>query len=189
MPTHDLSHWANALNNGEVIAYPTESVFGLGCIPEDEQAVRKILNLKQRPLDKGLIVITDELARIEHWFDDSLSEQQWQHIQSTWPGPITWLIPCNKQCPTWVRGIHTSIAVRIPAFPIARELCTATGSALISTSANPQGQPPAVNAQEVRNYFSDKIDSLDLATGGASSVSEIRDAVTEQIIRLGDTHE
>jgi len=85
-----------ALNQQQVIAYPTEAVFGLGCDPDSEQAVEALLALKRRPREKGLILIADNYQQLLPYIDDSqLSEQRLEEILACWPGPVTWVMPAN----------------------------------------------------------------------------------------------
>lgn len=176
---------AQQARDGAVLAYPTEAVFGLGCLPDNQAAVERILQLKQRPVDKGLIVIADDLQRIAHWLDEPrIPATQRQRMQQSWPGPTTWLIPCTNACPPWIRGQHHSVAIRIPAFEPARALCSLCDSALVSTSANPAGMEPARTEQAVRDYFPDaELIIMPGQTGGSDSVSTIIDAANGNTIR------
>ncbi len=181
-----LNQWhirqaASCIGNGGVIAYPTEAVWGLGCDPADEDAVRYILSLKQRPESKGLIVIGSDLAQFEGWIKP-LNPQDLAKVQSTWPGPVTWVLPCDDRVPVCVRGQHSSLAIRITDHPLVRALCERTGP-LVSTSANPAGREPARSALRVRQYFGDGLDYIlpgDL--GGRSAPSQIR-TLTDQRLR------
>ncbi len=172
-----------ALRKGGVIAYPTEAVFGLGCAPFNESAVNRLLQLKQRDISKGLISIGADWTQLQpltQAIDDSLLAK----AKASWPGPNTWLFPASDIAPAWITGQYDSIALRIPDHPIARELCQAFGGPIVSTSANPSGQPPAHNAATVQAYFGDKLDHIQPGqTGGSQRPSCIRNILTNQVIR------
>jgi len=178
----DLATARNIIKNGGVIAYPTEAVYGLGCDPFNQAAVQRILALKQRDVVQGLIVIAESVAQLADLIAP-LTPDMAARVLPSWPGPITWLVPAAARCPRWLTGNHVTLAVRVTAHPPAAALCRAAGP-LVSTSANPHGQPPARDAQTVRRYFPDGLDYvLDGAVGTAGRPSEIRDAASGAIIR------
>ncbi|MCE5182668.1 MAG: Sua5/YciO/YrdC/YwlC family protein [Betaproteobacteria bacterium] len=129
------------LVRGGVIAYPTESCYGLGCDPRSYRAVRQILQLKNRPQSKGLILVADRFSRLQRYVQPPTSEQH-KLLDRTWPGPHTWLMPASRHVPRWLRGRHDDIAVRVSAHPDTVALCRALGTALVSTSANRAGLMP-----------------------------------------------
>ncbi len=183
--TSDIGAIASVIRGGGVVAYPTEAVFGLGCRPSDATACERVLALKNRVADKGLIVITDDLSRIAYWLEPVPSELQ-ARAEATWPGPHTWLWPARASCPPWLRGAHTQLAVRVTAHPGVRALCAASGSALVSTSANLSGEPPCRESSCVQSAFDGQIDAiLDLRCAGADAPSTIRDIRTGAWIRGG----
>ncbi|MGR9106372.1 MAG: Sua5/YciO/YrdC/YwlC family protein [Gammaproteobacteria bacterium] len=137
---------------GGVLAYPTEAVFGLGCDPDNPDAIQTLLKLKDRSPEKGLILIAAEFQQLLPYIDLS-AVRDWNKILKTWPGPITWLIKARPTVPFRLRGNHESIAVRVTAHPLASSLCRAFGKPLVSTSANPGGAPPAKSALKTRIYF------------------------------------
>jgi L-threonylcarbamoyladenylate synthase len=178
-----LRQAARRVRGGGVIAYPTEAVYGLGCDPFDAEAVLRILALKGRRLEQGLIVIGAELAHIAG-FVAPAGRAALDRALPTWPGPHTWLLPASASVPPWIRGRYPTVALRLTAHPVAAALCREAGCALVSTSANRHGQPPARSALAVRLRFGDELDFvLDGATGGARGPTEIRDAATGRVIR------
>lgn len=184
-----LSHWqlaqaARTVRSGGVIAYPTEAVWGLGCDPWNIDAVQRILDLKQRPMEKGLIVVAGSVEQVRFLLDP-LSQEQQQKALSYWPGPFTCLLPdLLHQIPRQVRGRHSSIAVRVSAHPLVQALCEATGSPLVSTSANPAGRQPARYSWQVRRYFRNGLDRLVPGQlGGYRQPSKIIDIVSGQQLR------
>ncbi len=179
-----LREAARRLRLGQVIAYPTEAVYGLGCDPLNAAAVQRILAIKRRSLNKGLIVIAASLEQLER-FLDPLDATALACLQATWPGPVTWLAPARRT-PVWLRGAHNSLAVRVTAHPLAAALCRAWGGPLVSTSANSGGHPPARSALAVRRRLGTQVDYI-LAgpVGGAARPSEIRDLSSGRIVRAG----
>ena len=181
----DTATAVERLQAGLVIAYPTEAVFGLGCDPANESAVRKLLLLKGRHESAGLVLIASEFSQLKPWIAE-VKEALVKKAMQTWPGPVTWLFPRAEGVPDYVAGKHKTVAVRITAHEPSRKLCTAFGSALISTSANHTSAEPARSAEEVQSYFGSGIAGIlagDLGSG--DNPSEIRDLVSSKIIRQG----
>lgn len=183
--SHDIDSIVSVLRRGGVIAYPTEAVYGLGCNPLQAESITKLLALKQRPADKGLILIAASEQQLHPYLDlDQISEPMWQAVRASWPGHVTWLLPASDSVSCLLRGEHTTLAVRVSAHPLVQALCSAFGGPLVSTSANLAGQPPARTADEVVQQFNDKLDAILIGdTGGAVRPSEIRDAMTGKILR------
>ena len=186
MTTHTLLDTADAverLHAGHVIAYPTESVFGLGCDPGNEPAVRKLIALKGRSEAAGLVLIASEYSQLQEWVAD-IDVALLARALQTWPGPVTWLFPRAAGVPDYVAGDHDTIAVRITAHEPSRALCSAFGTALISSSANHSAARPARSAGEVEDYFGHYLGGI-LAgpLGGAQNPSEIRDLATDTVVR------
>lgn len=185
---------ANIMHQGGVVAYPTEAVWGLGCDPNNEDAVHRILELKQRHISKGLILVASTMAQFEPYLTH-LSDDQRATLTSSWPGPFTWLVPHHNLVPSWVSGKHASIALRVSKHPQVRYLCDAFGGPIVSTSANPQGKPAATHAWQVERYFlhntpySKRAHSPELdwvvrgCVGQRKIPSTITDLVTGQVIR------
>jgi len=165
------------------VAYPTESVFGLGCDPRDRDAVYRLLELKQRPLSKGLILISDSYSRLQP-FLAPLPEDRLNRVLQSWPGPVTWVMPARPDVPDWLRGRYHSLAVRVTAHPLAAALCAVAGMPLVSTSANLSRHPPARNALQVRIRCDARIDFiLHGDTGGLARPTQIRDALSGKLLR------
>lgn len=159
-----------SLNKGEVIAYPTEAVFGLGCDPDSEQAVNKLLELKQRPWEKGLILIADNYEQLKDYVDDSqLTDEQKQTMFASWPGPVTWVIPAKSSTPKWLTGRFDTLAVRVTDHGLVKELCREYGKPLVSTSANLSGQEPCRTTNEVLEQFKGSIPVLDGMVGAVKT--------------------
>lgn len=170
------------LQAGGVIAYPTEGVWGLGCNPWNGSAVERLLDLKQRPVHKGLILIAGEIEQFDFLLWD-LPDAQLAKLRLSWPGPNTWLVPHQGRLPGWITGAHDTVALRVTTHPVVRQLCAAAGP-LVSTSANPGGRPSARSRLRVEQYFHGELDAVvPGALGGARNPSIIRDLQTDQVIR------
>lgn len=168
-----------------VVAYPTEAVWGLGCDPFDSRAVEHLLELKQRPESKGLILIAGDMDQISP-FIDHLDDLQRQRLRNSWPGPVTWLVPRNHRAPDWITGNSPSLALRVTDHPVAAGLCRALGGPVVSTSANLQGRPPARSRLDLRRHFGDSLDAITPGeVGNRANPSEIRDLLTGQVVRPG----
>ncbi|MBD7922123.1 L-threonylcarbamoyladenylate synthase [Xanthomonas bonasiae] len=180
-----LSQAVAALRQGGVVAYPTEAVWGLGCDPYDQTAVTRLLQIKQRPVEKGLIVVAAELEPLRPLLDlPALPPERLAAVLASWPGAHTWVLPAAAQAPPWITGAHRSIAVRISAHPQVAALCRAWGGALVSTSANRGGEPPARQRAELDPHLLAALDGVvGGETGGLAQPTPIRDAVSGEILR------
>lgn len=181
----DADAAATLLRDGGVLAYPTEAVYGLGCDPHNRAALERVFELKQRPSTQGVLLIAAEFAQVERYINLALVPAAvLAQVRASWPGPHTWIFPRSADVPAWVAGTHAGIALRVTAHAPVAALCRAFGGALVSTSANPHGQPPARSAQAVAGYFGDALDGvLDAPLGDAAQPTTIRDALTGAIIR------
>jgi L-threonylcarbamoyladenylate synthase len=171
------------LQHGGVVAYPTEAVYGLGCDPMNPVAVEQLLQLKHRSVEKGLILIASAWEQVAA-YTAPVSEQLLAQVYATWPGPVTWVFPAAASAPKWITGRHAGIAVRVTVHPVASELCRAFGGALVSTSANVDGQAPAMSAKEVGEIFSGQVDLIvEGEIGDLGKPTEIRDVVSGKVLR------
>lgn len=172
---------AHLVNQSGVIAYPTESVYGLGCNPFNEDAVFRLLLLKQRPLEKGLIILASDIEQLSSLIDP-LDNEQIKTIHSATQA-TTWIVPA-RQAPEWLTGKHHSLAIRITSHPIAKALCSALGYPLVSTSANPSAKPPAMTPLRVRQYFKNQLDLVIHGKNGPlTRPTTIIDLISGKIIR------
>lgn len=178
-----LERARRALAAGGLVAYPTEAVFGLGCDPDNSQAIQRLLALKGRAAAKGLILIAHERAALARWLaplDDTIEAR----VAPTWPGPVTWLLPAAPGVPAWLRGQHDNVAVRVTAHPVAAALCRAWGGPVVSTSANRSGAEPARTAEAVRADFGDAVEVIvGGPLGGLERPTPIRDGRTGRTVR------
>ncbi len=181
MRTRELTKAARILRAGGIVAYPTEYCYGLGCDPRNRRAVERLLRLKHRPAHKGLIVLADDFAQLTPYVE-AIPE----HVRSTWPGPYTWLLPPKKGVPRWLTGAHPRIALRVTAHPTAAALAREAGMAIVSTSANRAGEPPARRYRETLRRLGAEVDYvLPGRVGRAPAPTPIRDALTGKLVRPG----
>lgn len=176
---------AAALHRGGVVAYPTEAVYGLGCDPHNEAALTRLFALKRRPPQQGVLLIAADFAQVAHYIDlDRVPAEALARVRDSWPGPSTWILPRSLLVPPWIAGGHSGIALRVTAHAAASALCRAFGGALVSTSANRHGEPPARTAAELRTVFGDELDAVvDAPVGGLERPTTIRDAISGEFVR------
>jgi L-threonylcarbamoyladenylate synthase len=183
--SHSLDEAVEVFRNGGILAYPTEAIFGLGCDPRNLSAVQRLLGAKQRPADKGLILLAANINQLSD-FVPPLSEEIKERILPGWPGPVTWLLPVYPHISPLVRGNFDKIAVRVSDHPVCQQLCQRLGHPIISTSANITGKPPAKTVLQVSEQLGQQVDMiLDKPLGGRSRPSEIRDAISNKTLRAG----
>ena len=174
---------SEVLLGGGIIAYPTEGVFGLGCLPDDIDAVERILAIKQRSPLKGLILIAAPPRQFDDWIDPAvrgaLPEPDPQQ-------PVTWIVRPAVRVPAIVTGDNPGLAVRITTNPVAAAICSAVDMPIVSTSANITGRPVARNAFILRRNFRLLVDYVVPGRcGPASGPSEIRELETGRVLRPG----
>ncbi|MBU2870996.1 L-threonylcarbamoyladenylate synthase [Colwellia sp. E2M01] len=170
---------------GGIIAYPTEAVFGLGCDPDNEAALKRLLTLKQRSAEKGLILLAGNYAQLLPYIDVSkIPQEKLSLILSRWPDGITQLVPKSKNLSPLLSGKFDTIAVRITSQPDVVALCDETSKPIVSTSANLSGQEPAKTWQTLDDALLKQVDFIIKGdTLGHQSPSKIIDALTDQVIR------
>ncbi|MFK5969562.1 MAG: Sua5/YciO/YrdC/YwlC family protein [Candidatus Marithrix sp.] len=179
----DIKQAVQYLRHGKIIAYPTEAVYGFGCDPYNETALKKLLDLKQRPWEKGLILIAADFTQLEPFLQPLTSELKTK-LFASWPGAITWLLPAKIDVSHYLRGNSNKLAVRVTAHPQVVDLCRQWGKALVSTSANTSMMPPATTALEIEDKFDKEIVYiLPGKVGDRQRPSEIRDALSDKILR------
>ena len=176
-----LKHAAEVLCSGGIIAYPTEGVYGLGCLPDEDAAVERVLRLKQRAAGKGLILIAAQAEQLDGWIvlpaGRSLPEPDLLH-------PLTWIVPPGPFVHSLLRGENIGIAVRLTTNLVARSLCKAVDSPLVSTSANLTGRPTARNRYVLRRQFMQRVDYVVPGDcGPVDGPSEIREFLTGKVLR------
>lgn len=167
---------------GGVLAYPTESCFGLGCDPRQPAALARVLALKRRVRAKGLILIASNLQQLLPYIHPPAVGDLRRFVEY-WPGPFTLLLPASRKVHPWLRGRHNKIAVRITNHPQAAGLCHALGSALVSTSANLSGKISLKTATACRRAFGSRAFTVPGIIGWARKPSTIVDYASGRILR------
>jgi L-threonylcarbamoyladenylate synthase len=162
-----LNRLAHALSAGAVIAYPTDTIWGFGCDPCNGLSVGRILEIKQRAVEKGLILLSSRLEYCEPFIE--IDDEQRKTLQQPREQPTTWLVKASPACPYWIRGDHPTVAIRMTDHPLLRELCPRLQMPLVSTSANRAGRPTARNQLQLRRQFGDELDFIvtGFETGGS----------------------
>ncbi len=184
-----MQHWhtrqaARAMHHGGVIAYPTEAVWGLGCDPYNLAAVQHLLAMKRRPMHKGLILVASDTDQVEPLLANLTREQRGK-VLATWPGPVTWVLPDPEDIiPSWIKGKHHSVAVRVSAHSGVKRLCDMFGSFIVSTSANYASQEPARDKLKVSiNFGCDLAYLLPGELGSMAQPTQIRSLETDELLR------
>jgi L-threonylcarbamoyladenylate synthase len=167
---------------GGLIAYPTESCYGLGCDPRNRNAVLRLLRLKQRPQRKGLILIAGKFAQLAPYLKPLTRDEQ-ETLKRDGAQAVTYLMPAKANCPRWLRGAHDTLAVRLTAHRGAAALCNALGMALVSTSANYSGGKAARTYAQCKKLFGERVWVLPGKTGMRKRPSTIRVWADGRIVR------
>lgn len=196
--TETLTEAAAYLQTGGVLAYPSESVWGLGCDAFDAAALERVIALKSRDVGKGLIVLTDSADRLgplldvshETFLDIDQLQQYSLNFTQEHARALTWLVPVKSGVlPKVLTGAHTSLAVRITTHPLLAKLCAEMVSAhnpyglLVSTSCNLSGQAPATTLDTAMAAFGDRVAYLNAEGLGFDQPSCIMDLVTGKVLR------
>lgn len=177
-----VRHIAEHLKRGGLIAYPTESCYGFGCDPDNRAAVRRVLRLKRRPQAKGLILIASDYRQVARYLKPLTTTEQ-ETLRQAGAQAVTCLMPVRPSCPRWLRGAHDTLAVRLTAHPVAKNLCRTLGTALVSTSANLAGERPARSYADCLRRFGAQVRVLPGRVGGRKRPSTIRHWGNGKIIR------
>ncbi|MDN3653042.1 L-threonylcarbamoyladenylate synthase [Thalassotalea ponticola] len=174
-----------AFEQGGIIAYPTEAVFGLGCDPDNTEAIERLLAIKQRPIEKGLILLAANYSQLLPYVDDNKIPQDKRFaVLSRWPDGVTQVMPANSQISKHLSGQFETIAVRVTSQPDVVALCNATGKPIVSTSCNVSGQEPAQTWQQAEQCLGDKIDFIIKGkTMGFHKPSTIIEALSGEVLR------
>ena len=181
-PEEAIRRCARILRGGGIIAYPNESVYGLGCLPADADAVTRILALKDRQRSLGLILIAAQWQQFDGWVEGLEAQPCYRELLES--RGVTWVVAACPAAPGWITGNRTTIAVRRSLHPVASALSRAVDSPLVSTSCNPHGKPPALNVETARRYVGGRVDCIvEGKCGPLTGPTEIRDAATGAVLR------
>jgi L-threonylcarbamoyladenylate synthase len=155
---------AGVLKSGGVVAYPTETFYGLGALARDAIAIERLARAKGRPDDKPLPLLAADLAAVEVVAD--LSPLARRLAARFWPGPLTLVLPARAGLPGPVTAGTGTVGIRIPGSEVARALAARAGGALVSTSANRSGEPPPSRVEELSPALRARLDGV--LDGGAT---------------------
>lgn len=179
-----IARAARCVRAGGLIAYPTEAVYGLGCLPDAADTISRLLALKRRSWRKGLLLIGASLEQIAPFAMLPEEGARRREILASWPGPVTWILPARRGVARLLTGGRETLGVRVTDHPTAAALCAAAGSALVSTSANVSTRPPARSALQVRRTLGAGVDwVLAGAVGGLAKPTLIKDGRTGRVLR------
>ena len=171
------------LEAGGIIAYPTEAIYGIGCDPEDDDALLEMLWLKQRPPEKGLILIAADFNQLQDYIEP-LPVDVLTKVLDSWPGANTWLVPVKPDVSPLLTGGRQTLAVRVTDHPIAAELWRQFGGPLVSTSANRSGKPALTDRLQVALKLGAELDGIAPGkTFPGAQPSQIRDLLTGELFR------
>ncbi len=170
------------IRRGGVIAYPTESCYGLGCDPRNTRALRRLIRLKGRSPGKGMLLISDNYRHLQP-FVGAVNAAERTRMRRAWPGPVTWVVPASRRCPPELTGGRATVAVRVTDHPRAAALCRSLGMALVSTSANKSGHKPAKTAAQCRRMFGARVRVIDGRIGARRRPSTLIDLATGTVLR------
>ncbi|WP_428087363.1 L-threonylcarbamoyladenylate synthase [Candidatus Thioglobus sp.] len=169
---------ANILTNGGIISLPTDTIQGLSCLPF-EASLQRLIELKQRPINKGLILISNNIADFEDYVQDPALLQKIKPNNN----PTTYLVKANESTSKWLLGAHDTIAIRLTNNALIKDLCAATNSALVTTSANLCAHPVAKSTLKLRVYFQDQLDYIITPIATTNKPSAIINLQTGESLR------
>lgn len=183
LPAAATQRLKSHLKKGGLLAYPTESCYGLGCIPTSSFALRKLIRLKKRPQHKGMIVIGENQVQLYDLIEMP-SETLQKRLQQEWPAPKTFLLPVGKNVLPLLRGKkRNKLAVRVPDHAGARQLCHVLNMPLVSTSCNRAGKRACKSEREVRRQFGRQVWVVGGRIGKQKFPSQIIDGETGKRLR------
>ena len=177
-----IRHAATCIRAGNVVACPAEAVWGLSCDPWNQSAVEQLCEMKQRPVSKGVIVASGDIAHFAPLLEGLTSEQR-EAVLGFWPGPVTWLVPHRNFFPSWVTGESAEVAIRVTSAPALSKLCRELGGPVVTTSANWAGAQPAKHLFQVVRYFGAGIVRVPGAVDLQGRPSTIKRATTGEVMR------
>lgn len=147
----------SVLKQGGIVAFPTDTVYGLGACATNQQAVERVYEVKGRPQNMALPLLLAHISQISE-VAEPVPQIAWLLARNFLPGALTLVLPKSNSVPDFVTAGGETVAVRIPAHPIPVALIDALGAPVIGTSANLSGKPSALTADEVYSQFGNKID-------------------------------
>jgi L-threonylcarbamoyladenylate synthase len=182
-----LTEAASVLRGGGLVAYPTETFYGLGAAALDPAAVRRVFEIKGRPEGKPVLVLVDSIAMVDVVALE-IPPRARELMAAHWPGPLTLVLRARPEVPAGVTAATGTVGARLSAHPLARALVTALGAPITAPSANPAGAAPPTTAAEVLQHFRDRIELvLDAGATAGGAPSTVLDVTVEppRVIRAG----
>ncbi|PHR28306.1 MAG: threonylcarbamoyl-AMP synthase [Desulfotalea sp.] len=176
------------LQQGQIVAFPTETYYGLGVDPTNVAAVARLFTLKKRPISKPLLLLISKIEQLAS-LTAFVPPEYLPLIEQYWPGPLTLIFPALASLNPKITAGTGTVGIRISPHPLAEKIVRGFGQAITATSANLSGMPPAQTAQEVKSMFGDQVDYIldggSTAAGLCSTVIAIRGSQLE-VIRRGE---
>ncbi|MBL6685966.1 MAG: Sua5/YciO/YrdC/YwlC family protein [Methylophilaceae bacterium] len=179
MRNHRLKRY---IINGNIILYPTESCFGIGCDPSNFFSIQKIKKIKKRNLKKNFLLIGSNMQEFKKYIIE-IKNKDLKELYSKWPGPHTWVVDAKKNTSPWLSSSQKKIAIRIPSFSLCHKLTKGIGMALISTSANESGKRSIKNYRQACRFGNGRVKIIKGVIGGMKKPSTIQDFTSKQILR------
>ena len=178
MKNHRLNRF---IRKGGIVAYPTESCFGLGCDPKNRNAINRIIRIKKRSRNKNFILIGSSIKQF-NFFIKPINKLSRKNLFLKWPGHHTWLLNTNNRCPSWLKN-DNKIALRISSFHSCYELTKSIDMAITSTSLNLSGKISLKNFRDVCRFLPNQVKLIPGKIGKNKNPSTIQDLETKKIIR------
>ena len=176
-----IRHAAHIIKHGGIIAYPTDTIYGLGCDPYNPDAVEKINAIKQRPSNKQFILLAANINQIRPLI---LIEKKQEKIITENNQATSWIVKASPSAPPWLVGDNKTLCIRISKHDEVQRLCKTLGHAIISTSANLSGKKTAQNALELHKFFHHHVEKILVANKKQhSKASKIIRLCDNQVIR------
>ena len=154
-----LKEAANIIKNGEIVIFPTETVYGIGTNGLNENAVEKLYNIKKRPKNKPISLLVSDIKMIEN-ITKNITDLEYELINKFFPGPFTIILKRKKVIPDIVTANKDTVGVRMPEGEIARKLVEYAGVPIAAPSANISGKPSGITLEEVQKEFQGKVDYM-----------------------------
>ena len=178
----DFSERAAAvIRGGGIVAFPTETYYGLGTDPYNTDGLSRLFELKRRSLSKAILIIIDNVSELNQLITE-FPESYRSLIETHWPGPLTLIFPALSSLSDLLTGGTGTIGIRMSSSETAKKICKTAGIPITATSANISGHPPATCADEIIRYFGDKIDLI--IDGGVAATPQCSTIATVEGDRL-----
>ena len=177
----DIKNAVDTMRKGGVILYPTDTVWGIGCLPDNEEAVKKIYEIKHRDGKKPLILMSNEFYNLLEYVKQPIEKEAQKLIKQHFPGALTLVLEKSEKTPDYITSGMPTVGVRIPDNATFANICkNIYGHVLATTSANLSGEPAALSYDEAVKYIGEQVDLVIPsygceAKGKASTVAGFKD--------------